>query len=135
MNQSSSSASWDELYGSSFQLKNTFKINSKISTDITYRHTLKTQSSYYYVQPRNKIDWAIRAKFLENKLTASFVFTDVMNTNILKFNSVIGDFTENVVQNFNPRGFIFSLNYKLFESKGRKIRNRKKRKYNTGNPG
>lgn len=135
VNQSSSSASWDELYGSSFQLKNTFKINSKISTDITYRHTLKTQSSYYYVQPRNKIDWAIRAKFLENKLTASFVFTDVMNTNILKFNSVIGDFTENVVQNFNPRGFIFSLNYKLFESKGRKIRNRKKRKYNTGNPG
>ncbi|MBQ4821166.1 outer membrane beta-barrel family protein [Aquimarina sp. MMG016] len=121
---------WNQLYSSSIILKNTFKINKNISTDITYRHTPKDQRAFNYREPRNRFDWAVRLKLLDNKLTASFRIIDVFDNNLMYRNTITQDIIQNEVWRFQSQtfGVLFSVNYKLFQNEG-KIRNRKERDY------
>ncbi|WP_035096371.1 outer membrane beta-barrel family protein [Aquimarina megaterium] len=121
---------WDELYSSNLQLKNTFKITKKVSTDITYRHTPKRQNAFNYIEPRHRVDWAVRAKFLNNKLTANLRVIDVLDNNLMKRNTRTPEFSQRTVWKFQSQtlGFLFSLKYTLFKSEDR-VRNRKEREY------
>ncbi|WP_109852069.1 outer membrane beta-barrel family protein [Aquimarina sp. AU58] len=121
---------WDELYSSNLQLKNTFKITKKVSTDITYRHTPKRQNAFNYIEPRHRVDWAVRAKFLNNKLTANLRVIDVLDNNLMKRNTRTPEFSQRTVWKFQSQtlGFLFSLKYTLFKSEDR-ARNRKEREY------
>ncbi|MDC6364690.1 MULTISPECIES: outer membrane beta-barrel family protein [Flavobacteriaceae] len=122
---------WDKLYSSTFQFKNIIKINKAISTDLTYIYRFKNQRTYSFNEPRNRLDWALRARFLENKLMAGFRLVDIFNNYMLNRTSV----TDNLFQETNwdiqmqTRNFLFSLRYTLFENKG-KNRKRKERQYN-----
>ncbi len=121
---------WDELYSSNLQLKNTFKITKKVSTDITYRHTPKRQNAFNYIEPRHRVDWAVRAKFLNNKLTANLRVIDVLDDNLMKRNTRTTEFSQRTVWKFQSQtlGFLFSLKYTLFKN-GDRARNRKEREY------
>ncbi len=121
---------WDELYSSNLQLKNTFKITKKVSTDITYRHTPKRQNAFNYIEPRHRVDWAVRAKFLNNKLTANLRVIDVLDNNLMKRNTRTTEFSQRTVWKFQSQtlGFLFSLKYTLFKNEDR-ARNRKEREY------
>ncbi|EZH73336.1 hypothetical protein ATO12_20255 [Aquimarina atlantica] len=121
---------WDELYSSNLQVKNTFKITKKVSTDITYRHTPKRQNAFNYIEPRHRVDWAVRAKFLNNKLTANLRVIDVLDNNLMKRNTRTPEFNQRTVWKFQSQtlGFLFSLKYTLFKSEDR-ARNRKEREY------
>ncbi len=121
---------WDELYSSNLQLKNTFKISKKISTDITYRHMPRRQNAFNFIEPRHRVDWALRAKFLKNKLTANLRVVDVLDNNLMKRNTRTTEFNQRTVWKFQSQtlGFLFSLNYMLFKNEN-KERNRKKREY------
>ena len=122
---------WEKLYSSTIQFKNTFKIDKAISTDFTYIYRFKNQRAYSFNEPRNRLDWALRARFLENKLMVSFRLVDVFNNYILDRTSI----TDNLFQEthwdiqMQTRNFLFSLRYTLFENKG-KNRKRKERQYN-----
>lgn len=122
--------SWNQLYSSSIIFKNTFKISKKISTDITYRHTFKTQRAFEYIEPRNRIDWAVRVKLLDNKLTANLRIIDVLDDNLMHRKTVTQEVLQKEVWNFQSQtfGFLFSVNYKLFQNK-EKVRTRKDRDY------
>ncbi|WP_322287190.1 outer membrane beta-barrel family protein [Aquimarina sp. 2201CG5-10] len=124
---------WDDLYNSSIILKNTFKITKSIGTDITYRHTPKNQNIYSITQARNRIDWAIKVKFLDNKLTANLRIVDLLNNNLRKRTMVLPNITQDETWKFQSQtfGWLFTLNYKLFQNKGN-IRNRKQRDYDYG---
>lgn len=121
---------WDELYSSNLQFKNTFKITKKVSTDITYRHTPKRQNAFNFIEPRHRVDWAIRAKLLNNKLTANLRVIDVLDNNLMKRNTRTTEFSQRTVWKFQSQtlGFLFSLKYTLFKSEDR-ARNRKEREY------
>ncbi len=121
---------WDRLYSSSIILKNTFKITDNISTDITYRHTPKNQNIFHFINPRNRFDWAIRLKLLRNKLTTSLRIIDVFDNNLMHRTTINPEVTQNETWKFQSQtfGFLWSMNYKLFQNKG-KIRNRKERDY------
>ncbi|WP_298539439.1 outer membrane beta-barrel family protein [uncultured Aquimarina sp.] len=121
---------WDNLYSSSLQFKNTFKISKKISTDITYRYTPKRQNAFDFIEPRNRVDWGVRAKFLENKLTANLRIIDVFDNNLMKRNTRTREFNQRTIWKFQSQtlGFLFSINYSLFKNKN-KERKRKKREY------
>ncbi|WP_109438174.1 outer membrane beta-barrel family protein [Aquimarina sp. AU119] len=121
---------WDELYSSNLQLKNTFKISKKISTDITYRHMPRRQNAFNFIEPRHRVDWALRAKFLKNKLRANLRVVDVLDNNLMKRNTRTTEFNQRTVWKFQSQtlGFLFSLNYMLFKNEN-KERNRKKREY------
>ncbi len=127
---------WDELYSSNLQLKNTFKITKSISTDITYRHTPKRQNPFNFIESRHRIDWGVRAKFLQNKFTANLRVIDVLDNNLMKRTTRTRDFEQRTIWKFQSQtlGFLCSLNYVLSKNKN-KTRNRKKRKYrhNDGN--
>ena len=121
---------WDDLYSSNLILKNTFKLSKTISTDFTYRYTPKNQSIFNFTEPRNRLDAAIRAKFLENRLIANLRIVDVFDQN-LRFRTLV---LPNIVQRETWRfqsqtfGWLFGLTYKLFQNT-EKTRNRKKRNY------
>ncbi len=121
---------WDRLYSSNVILKNTFKITNNISTDITYRHTPKNQNIFHYIAPRNRFDWAVRLKLLNNKLTTTLRVIDVFDNNLMHRTTINQEVTQNEVWKFQSQtfGFLFSMNYKLFQNKG-KTRSRKERDY------
>ncbi|WP_350286704.1 outer membrane beta-barrel family protein [uncultured Croceitalea sp.] len=121
---------FDDLYSSNIIFKNTFKIAKNISTDITYRHTPKNQNEFRFIQPRNRLDWAVRAKFLENRLTANLRIIDVLDNNLREGTLITEQVTQNEIWRFQSQtfGVLFSLNYGLFQNQG-KTRNRKQRDY------
>ncbi len=124
---------WNNIYHSGIVLKNTFKITTYIATDITYRYTPRNQNIYSITEPRNRMDWAIRASFLDHKLTANLRIVDVLNANLRRRTIVLPGIVQNETWKFQSQtfGWMLNLNYKVFQNKG-KTRNRKSRNYNFG---
>ncbi|WP_103068197.1 outer membrane beta-barrel family protein [Aquimarina sediminis] len=123
---------WDELYQSNIIFKNTFKINKKISADISYRHTPKRQSTFSFVDSRNRVDFAARAKFLNNRLTGSLRIIDVFDRNLFHRTTITREVERKTIWRFQSQtfGVLLSLNYKLFKNtKASRNRNRKDRDY------
>nr|WP_298929623.1 outer membrane beta-barrel family protein [uncultured Allomuricauda sp.] len=121
---------FDDLYASSIIFKNTFKISKNISTDITCRHTPKNQNEFRFIQPRNRLDCAVRAKLLDNRLVANLRIIDVLDNNLRKGTLITEQITQSELWRFQSQtfGVLFSLNYKLFQNQG-KVRKRKQRNY------
>ncbi|PQJ80359.1 outer membrane beta-barrel protein [Polaribacter porphyrae] len=124
---------WDELYSSNLIFKNTIEILKNLSTDVTFRQNFKTQNTFTFIKPRNRVDIAMRLKLLENRLNVSLRIIDLLDNNLMFRETV----TQNVIQNEKWRfqsqtfGYLFSLSYKLFQNKS-KNRNRKDRNYQFG---
>lgn len=125
--------SWDELYSSNLIFKNTFKINKALSADVSYRQNFKTQNTFDFIDPRNRIDVAVRLKLLENKLALNLRVIDLLDNNLMYRTAVTQNVVQNEVWRFQSQtfGFLLSASYKLFQNKG-KIRNRKNRNYQYG---
>jgi len=127
----SSVVTWDRTYSSRIQFKNTFDISKKITADLTYLYKPKRQSTFNYVDARNRLDFAVSGRFLKNKLSANLRIVDIFNNNILNRTSKTSNLTQNTIWDIQSQtlNFLFSVNYKLFENKGR-LRSRKDREYN-----
>ena len=125
--------SWDELYSSNLIFKNTFKISKALSADISYRQNFKTQNAFDFIDPRNRIDVAVRLKLLENRLAMNLRIVDLLDNNLMYRTAVTQNVTQNEVWRFQSQtfGFLLSASYKLFQNKG-KTRNRKNRNYQYG---
>jgi outer membrane receptor protein involved in Fe transport len=125
--------SWDELYSSNLIFKNTFKISKALSTDISFRQNFKTQNTFDFIAPRNRIDIAVRLKLLENRLAMNLRVIDVLDNNLFYRTAVTQNVVQKEVWRFQSQtfGFLFSMSYKLFQNKG-KTRNRKDRDYQYG---
>ncbi len=121
---------WSQIYSSNFQLKNTFTINKKLGIDISYRHTPKKQEPFFFILPRNRIDFALRAKFLKNRLVGNLRIVDVLNRNLMKRFTVTQDFSQDEVWRFQTQtfGILGSIKYTLVKNTEKK-RKRKKRTY------
>tara|TARA_R110002051_G_scaffold290773_2_gene354485 strand:- start:17481 stop:19799 length:2319 start_codon:yes stop_codon:yes gene_type:complete len=122
--------SWDELYSSNLIFKNTFKISKVLSADISFRQNFKTQNTFDLIDPRNRIDLAVRLKLLENKLALNLRVVDLLDNNLMYRTALTQNVTQNEVWRFQSQtfGFLLSASYKLFQNKG-KTRNRKDRNY------
>jgi outer membrane cobalamin receptor len=128
----SSEVTWDSIYSSNIQFKNTFNIGKNFTTDITYLYKPKRQSTFNYVAARNRLDIAMSGRFLKNKLSLSLRVVDVFNNNLLNRTSKTNNLTQNTIWDIQSQtlNFLFSINYKLFENKKRlKSRSRIDRKY------
>lgn len=124
---------WYHLFSSNIIFKNTLTISKNISADFTYRHTPKNQSEFSFTDPRDRLDLAIRAKFLNNRLTANLRIIDVLDNNLRKNTLITPQVRQHEVWRFQSQtfGVLFNLNYKLFQNQG-KTRNRKSRDYDHG---
>lgn len=124
---------WNQLYSSNLIFKNSFKISKTLSADVSYRQNFKIQNAFDFIDPRNRLDVAVRLKLLDNRLTMNMRIVDILDNNLMYRTGV----TENVIQNevwrFQSQtfGFLFNINYKLFQNKVKK-RNRKDRDYRYG---
>lgn len=124
---------WDRLYSSSIIFKNTFKIAGNISADFTYRYTGTDRNTFEQRRPRNRLDIATRVSFFKNRLTANLRVIDALNNNLMYRKTVTPEVMQNEIWRFQSQtfGFLFSVDYKLFQNKTR-LRNRKKRDYRHG---
>ena len=124
---------WDRLHSSSILVKNTFNISNSISSDITYRYSFKDQREFNFIEPRSRLDWAVRIKMLDNRLTANLRITDVLDNNLMHRNTKTENVEQREIWRFQSQtfGFILNVNYKLFQ-KSNKTRKRKKRNYEHG---
>ncbi|PKV51910.1 outer membrane receptor protein involved in Fe transport [Aquimarina sp. MAR_2010_214] len=124
---------WDELYSANLIFKNTFKINKILSADISYRQNFKTQNTFDFIDPRNRVDVAVRIKLLENRLAMNLRVVDLLDNNLFYRTTITQNVTQNELWRFQSQtfGFLLSTSYKLFQNKG-KTRNRKNRNYQYG---
>ncbi len=127
------SLTWDQLYSSNLILKNTFKINKALQADISFRQNFKTQNTFNFIEPRNRIDLAIRLKLLENRFMMNLRIVDILDNNLMFRRTVTQNVVQDEVWRFQSQtfGFLLSASYKLFQNKG-KSRNRKSRNYQYG---
>lgn len=127
----SESVTWDRTFATRFQLKNTMNLSKKITLDITYFHNPKQQNPFNYLHPRSRFDLAVRARFLQNRLSLNLRAVDIFNQNILERFSETSNLKQKTTWDIQmqTRNFLISANYNLFENK-QKNRNRKKRSYN-----
>lgn len=125
--------SWDELYSSNLIFKNTFKIGKALSADVSYRQNFKTQNTFDFIDPRNRIDIAVRLKLMENRLNMNLRIVDLLDNNLFYRTAITQNVIQNEVWRFQSQtfGFLFSTSYKLFQNKG-KTRSRKNRNYQYG---
>ncbi|MEX0274154.1 MAG: TonB-dependent receptor [Flavobacteriaceae bacterium] len=121
---------WDDLFSSSVQLRNNFRITKNITTDLSYRFSPKRQYTFEQIEPRHRLDWAIRAKMMDNRLTTSLRIIDVFDNNLLKRKTVTQDFTQYTVWRLQSQtfGILLSAQYKILKGSVRQ-RERKKRTY------
>ncbi len=133
LRSSTENFNWRIRRSSSVQIRNTFKIGKKVTTDVTYLHTPKRQEPLLFVLPRNKVDVGIRASFLNNLLTVNLRVNDVFNTNNQKRTVVTEEFVQHDILSFQlwQRYYMLSLNYNFLQSKFKR-RSRKNRNYNHG---
>lgn len=130
--EESNAVTWDKIYSSSFQLKNTFNITKNITTDIMYLYRPKKQHTFSYNKPRNRLDFAVRAKLLNNTLSTSLRIVDVFNDYVLRRRTKTVNLVQDTNWEFQSAGafnFLCSVNYKIFKNAMR-TRNRKNRTYN-----
>jgi len=122
---------WDETYSSTIQFKNTFAINNGLTADLTYLYLPKRQNAFNFIKTRNRLDFSIRSKFLNDKLSANLRIVDILNSYKVKRKSVTQNLVQNTDWNFQLQttNYLVSLTYKLFENIG-KTRKRKSRQYN-----
>lgn len=124
---------WNRLYSSTIQFKNTFKISTSMTMDLSYRHDPKQQQAFRYYEPRHRLDWALRDNFHKNKLSVSLRVIDVLKTNLQKRTTVTPQIVQREVWRFatQTRSFLLSASFSLFENSTLK-RTRKNRDYRHG---
>ena len=124
---------FDRLFSSTLQLKNNFKISEALAMDISYRYNPKRQQAFRFYKPRNRIDWAIRGRFFEKKLTLGLRVVDVFNDNLQLRTTITNTVFQKETWDFatQTRNYLFSVSYQLFQNKTLS-RNRKKRDYRHG---
>lgn len=124
---------WYRLFSSNIILKNTLTLSKTISADLTYRHTPKNQREFSFTDPRNRLDLAVRAKLLDNRLTANLRIIDLLDNNLRENTLITPQVIQKEVWRFQSQtfGVLFSLGYRLFQNQGQ-TRNRKSRNYEHG---
>lgn len=124
---------WNRLYSSTLQFKNTFKIAKPLTLDISYRHELKRQQVFRYFEPRKRLDLALRTSFYNNRLSVSLRVIDVLNSNLQERTTVTPQIVQETIWRFatQSRSFLLSASFSLFENVTLK-RTRKKRDYRHG---
>lgn len=120
---------WDQLNASNIQLRNTVKLNSQFILDLTYRHTPRRQNAFSYIFSRNRIDWAMRFKTKDNRLSLNLRVIDVLNRNLMERRTITTGFEQDEVWRFQSqtRGYLLNISYKISDNK---IRNRNKKERN-----
>ncbi len=124
---------WNELYSSTIQFKNTFKVAKPLTMDLSYRLDLKRQQVFRYFEPRNRLDFALRGSFYSNRLSVSLRVIDVLNNNLQERTTVTPQIVQETTWRFatQSRSFLLSASFSLFENVTLK-RTRRKRDYQHG---
>lgn len=107
---------WTQLYRSTVQLKNTWRINKILTTDLTYHHNPKRQDASRYIHARHRFDWALRARPFNKRLTVSLRIVDLLNNNLMYRTTVVPGFVQEENWRFASvtRQFLLSIGYGLF---------------------
>lgn len=120
------------LNNSNWTIKNLFKINKKLSFDITWIYRGAGTRRYSEAVATQKIDTALRWKILKGKGNLSVRVTDIFDT--FQFESFLfGDgFEENSFRKRESRIGYLSFSYQFAKGESLKKRSRKKRRFERG---
>ena len=120
------------LNNSNWTIKNLFKINKKLTFDITWIYRGASTRRYSEAIETQKFDMALRWKILKGKGNLNLRVTDIFDT--YQFESFLfGDgFEENSLRKRESRIGYISFSYQFAKGVSIKKRNRKKRRFDRG---
>jgi len=128
-------ATWNKIYSSTFSVKNSWQMG-RLSADLTYRHTFKRQQINRYVDPRDRVDLALKWKLAQKRVNVSFRIVDVFNNNLFRRTTVTPDFEQFELWRFQSQtfGWLLHVDYVIFshEARTRKKRDREYRNNESG---
>ncbi len=121
-----------QLNNSNWTIKNLFKINKKLSFDITWIYRGGSTRRYSESIQTQKFDTALRWKILKGKGNLNFRVTDIFDT--YQSESVLfgAGFEENSLRKRESRIGYISFSYQFAKGVSIKKRNRKKRRFEGG---
>ena len=112
---------------SSLNVKNQFKINKKISLDLTWIYRGLNIYQFQKYQPRQKFDLAMSAKILKDKGSLSLRLTDIFNTYRGRSFYLGEGFEENTWSKGQTRALFTTFTYRFSKGEISKKRNKKRR--------
>ncbi len=121
-----------QLENNNWTIKNLFKINKKLSVDITWIYRGASTRRYSKSLETQKFDTAIRWKILKGKGNISLRVTDIFDT--YQSESILfgAGFEENSLRKRESRIGYISFSYQFAKGGMTKKRNRKKRRFDAG---
>ena len=119
------------LNNSNWTIKNVFKINKKLSLDITWIYRGASTRRYSKAMAMRRFDAALRWKFLKGKGTLSFRATDIFDT-YQSESLLFGDgFQETSLRKSESRIGYLSFSYQFAKGMMSKKRNKKNRRFDS----
>ena len=104
-------------FGFNAFISNNFNISKTLKASLSSWFNYASRSSIYATKPISSVDVSLRKQLLENKLSLSFAYRDIFNTQRWQQNILLGNINQSSLRKWESSGAYVSVNYNFGNGK------------------
>jgi iron complex outermembrane receptor protein len=104
-------------FGFNAYISNNFSLSKTLKASLSSWFNYASRSSIYATKPISSVDLSLRKQLLENKLSLSFAYRDIFNTQRWQQNIAIGNVNQTSLRKWESSGAYVSVNYNFGNGK------------------
>lgn len=104
-------------FGFNAFISNNFNLSKTLKASLSSWFNYASRSSIYATKPISSVDLSLRKQLLENKLSLSFAYRDIFNTQRWQQNILLGNVNQTSLRKWESSGAYVSVNYNFGNGK------------------
>jgi iron complex outermembrane receptor protein len=104
-------------FGFNAFISNNFNLSKTLKASLSSWFNYASRSSIYATKPISSVDVSLRKQLLENKLSLSFAYRDIFNTQRWQQNILLGNVNQTSLRKWESSGAYVSVNYNFGNGK------------------
>lgn len=104
-------------FGFNAFISNNFNLSKTLKASLSSWFNYASRSSIYATKPISSVDISLRKQLLENKLSLSFAYRDIFNTQRWQQNILLGNVNQTSMRKWESSGAYVSVNYNFGNGK------------------
>lgn len=113
-------------FGFNAFISNNFNLGKNLKASLSSWFNYASRSSIYTTKPISSVDLSLRKQLLENKLSLSFAYRDIFNTQRWQQNILLGNIDQTSLRKWESSGAYFAINYNFGNGKIKSAKERDK---------
>ena len=113
-------------FGFNAFISNNFNLSKTLKASLSSWFNYASRSSIYATKPISSVDLSLRKQLLENKLSLSFAYRDIFNTQRWQQNILLGNVNQTSLRKWESSGAYVSVNYNFGNGKIKSAREKNK---------